>query len=330
MRFYTSFSCLLLICGILSETQFLLAFENSPLLHQRKKCKTYCFLEQGLTGATGPTGGIGPQGIPGTIGSTGSTGPTGPTGVDLLGLQGSQGATGQAGSIGLIGATGATGTRGVIGIEGAKGETGATGTVGITGSTGATGITGATGETGTIGAAGLVGSLGITESTGGTGSTGATGNASEGMGDIGEISITNGTVVVLPLPNASILLPLNVAGLSLGITPITSVTNGLQVSTDGLYMVDFSCSFTANSSIIGYTFRVFVGGIEQLNLEMTVGISSLNPNISSGEMHGFLNLQAGDIVNLFIDGGFFTGNPPVARSLTFSEAKLSMQQINSF
>lgn len=323
MRFYTFVYYFLVICGIVSPVHHLLAFEKSPFFYHKKKCSHLFLIQKGPVGPTGPTGAVGSQGVSGIIGSTGATGPTGITGVSLPGVQGVQGMIGMTGATGPLGITGATGPTGSDGVQGVRGETGITGSVGITGMTGLTGVTGAGGVTGLTGTTGVTGETGATGVTGNLGSLGATGIASEGMGDFGQISILAGTSIDLPL-NLPIILPLTVPGLSSGITPIISVTNGLEVRVDGLYIVDFSCSFTTTNQLNGYTFRLKVGGVEQLNLQTTIGTP--NNFIASGEIHGFLNLQAGDVVSIFLDGKT-TPNP---RILIFSQAKLSMQQINSF
>lgn len=115
----------------------------------------------------------GPAGAQGPKGDTGERGPTG-----LNGAKGDAGATGQTGATGPQGAAGAKGDTGPVGAVGPKGDAGAkgdTGAVGATGPAGPQGIQGVKGDTGAQGPAGtpaptsgrtvLIGNVTVSETT---------------------------------------------------------------------------------------------------------------------------------------------------------------------
>ena len=166
----------------------------------------------GATGATGATGDTGPQGPAGPTGATGATGDTGPQGP--AGPTGATGATGDTGPQGPAGPTGATGATGDTGPQGPAGPTGATGATGDTGPQGPAGPTGATGATGPAGPS-------LSESYGNIFLTTS--------GD--SVRVDRNTDRYVPMPNANRLLNMTL------LSNATPETNGLQVNSDGTYLV---------------------------------------------------------------------------------------------
>jgi Collagen triple helix repeat (20 copies) len=172
--------------------------------------------DPGPTGTTGGQGNLGPTGPQGSSGNDGNTGPTGPE-SRITGPTGTQGSQGNPGN------TGPTGQTGALGLTGPTGQTGARGLQGVQGNLGPTGGAGPTGprSTGPTGATGPAGSQG---NRGPTGSTGPAGNA---LLALGNLRISDQTIVGTLADTDITLSPLGSASVSM---PSLNVESDAQIS----------------------------------------------------------------------------------------------------
>jgi len=227
-----------------------------------------CFTE-GATGPTGPGGEL-VRCAPGT--AVGPTGPTGPAGAN-----GVTGPTGPAGAAGVTGPVGPTGPAGANGVTGPVGPTGPAGAIGVTGPVGPTGAAGANGATGPTGPAGA---------TGATGPTGPSGAGNTAFG-----RLTNMSASDVPGANEVPLSNSNNGPLS----NVTIVGNGIQVPSDGAYLVAYQVIIQAGS------YPAIAVAVNDIPNPYTViwgsnGASSANPVTIGGQ--AILRLAANQKVSI--------------------------------
>lgn len=164
---------------------------------------------KGDKGEQGPQGPQGPQGIQGErgpVGPKGETGERGPKGED-----GQQGPQGPIGLKGPKGEQGDVGPRGPQGLEGAQGPRGLQGIQGDTGPRGPQGEQGPPGATGPKGDKGDVGPQGPQGLQGPAGPPGANATPQTLSFNNGQLSISGGNTVTIPLSPAA-AVPANVEG----------------------------------------------------------------------------------------------------------------------
>jgi hypothetical protein len=202
-----------------------------------------------LSGGSGSVGPTGPQGEVGPTGNTGPQGEVGPTGND--GAVGPTGDTGPQGNQGPIGPTGNTGPQGPAGENGLNGANGGDGPPGPQGPTGPSGIAG-----------NYVSTL-----TAGTGTSVSTSTGSV------TVWFNTNTVVSQAVTATNAYRVINSANTAtFRITTVPSTLAGTYGDTVGDMAGDSTYLYRCHTSLTGYEYTVYQGGLGGTIIIQNTGI----------------------------------------------------------